>query len=168
MAAVEKRKNPFLALLGNHLMFSVLCLFIVVPLNGNFKLGYGLFFLFLYLLGIYAYSEKTAIEQTKSYSTTKPSFKYPLLYGLIAVLYFLLPIALYSFLKYGEIMLFLVFINSPFLFSNLIFDGKINYQTMLIFSVVIIAFSFLGYYFGKIGFSPMSKINKLLYRKPKK
>jgi hypothetical protein len=30
------------------------------------------------------------------------------------------------------------------------------------------AFSFLGYYFGKIGFSPMSKINKLLYRKPKK
>jgi hypothetical protein len=108
MAAVEKRKNPFVALLGNHLMFSVLCLFIVIPLNGNFKLGYGLFFLFLYLLGIYAYAEKTAIEQTKSYSTIKPSFKYPLLYGLIAVLYFLLPIALYSFLKYGEIMLLIL------------------------------------------------------------
>jgi Ca2+/Na+ antiporter len=168
MAAVEKRKTPFLALLGNHLMFSVLCLFIVVPLSGNFKFWYGIFFLSLYLFGIYGYAEKTAIEQTKSYSTTNPSFKYPIAYGLIAVLYFLLPIVLFSFIKYGEIMLLIVFIDSPFMFSDLLFDGKINYQTVLIFSLIIMAFPILGYFFGKIGFSPMSKINRLLYRKPKK
>ena len=168
MAAVEKRKNPFLALLGNHLMFSVLCTFIVLGMSGSWKFWYGLFFLFLYLLGIYGYAEKTAIEQTKPYSTTKPSFQYPIAYGLIAVLYFLFPIVLYALIQYGEVMLFMVFFDAPFMFTDLIADAKINYQTAAIFAAVIMLVSLLGYYFGKIGFSPMAKINKLLYRKPKK
>ena len=169
MAVVEKRKPAAVALLLNHLMFAIISLFIVLQMGeGGVMVAFGVFFLLLYLLGIYDYSNRVAVEQMKSYSTVKPGLKYPLIYSLIATAYFLVPVLVYQIFKLPAVILTLVVINAQFMFSSFIYDAVINYATVVLFCGLIFLFSFLGYLAGLKGFSLAAFLSKYLYVKPKK
>lgn len=166
MAAVEKRKHPLLSLLGNHLMFSVLCFFIVVQMQGAWQMAFGTFFFLLYISGIYSYAHRAATEQSKSYSTVRPHVKFPVAYALIALGYFLIPILLYDVTNDLTIGLITMVFDAQFVFGNFLADGNILYTPVIVFSVILVAMAFLGYLAGVKGFRIAPKINKMLYKNP--
>jgi len=173
MAAVEKRKPPAIALLGNHMMFSVIALFIVLNMgSGAVKIGFGVFFLILYLFGVYDYSNRDGIEHKKSYSTITPSFKYPIVYGLIGMSYLLVPcLAFLAAMGYPNAKIFtgLFFLatNAQFLFMDSFSIEYINWLPLTIFCLLIMAFSVLGYLSGIKGFRLAALLSKYLYVKKK-
>ena len=180
MAAVEKRKAPWIALIGNHMMFSVLAFFVVLNMpTGGFQIFVGVVLLLLYLFGVYDYSNRDGIEHKKSYSKVEPSFKYPIYHGLIALAYFLVPVLITAALVFNldwqkAAFALTLFINAQFeftLFLNVIDDGliNINWYITSVFSLLIPLFSILGYLAGLKGFRLAALIAKYLYvKKPKK
>ena len=174
MAAVEKRKPPAIALLGNHMMFSVITFFIVLNMpEGGIQVSFGVFFLILYLFGVYDYSSRDGIEHKKSYSTIEPSFKYPIIYGLIGMSYLLVPVLILAATLSNKIIgpyafLFFLLTNSHFEFSLFVKPDFINWIMLLVFCGSIMLFSVLGYLSGIKGFRLAAKISKYLYVRKKK
>ena len=174
MAAVEKRRPPAVALLTNHLMFSVISFFIVLNMpEGGFQVGFGVFFLILYLFGVYDYSNRDGIEHTRSYSTIKPSFKYPLMHGLIGMSYLILPLLIFLASRSNEVARFYTFLfflitNAQFEFTLAVQPEYIKWATMALFCLLIIASSILGYLAGIKGFRIAAVLSKYLYVRKKK
>ena len=177
MAAVEKRKPPWLALLINHLMMSTISLFIVF-LNMDFgpiRMSFGIFFLILYLFGVYDYSNREGIEHTKSYSKIAHSFKYPIIYGFVGMSYLLVPALLVLILKFAPdiqffVMIFLYLTNAHFFFEMFITFDYFNWYILMLHCSLIMAFSVLGYLSGIKGFRLAAVLSKYLYvrKKPEK
>ena len=173
VAAVEKRRPPAIALLGNHMMFSIITFFIVLNMSyGAVKTSFGVFFLILYLFGVYDYSNRDGIEHKKSYSKVEPSFKYPIIQGLIGMSYLFVPCLAYIVTMNNPDMkiftgLFFLATNAHFMFLE---SFSIEYISWLVFSVfclLIPIFSVLGYLSGIKGFRLAAHIAKYLYVKKK-
>ena len=174
MAAVEKRKPPVLALLWNHMMFAIISIFIVIGMPfGWMKMFFGIFFFILYLFGVYDYSNRDGIEHTRSYSTIKPSYKYPIIYGLIGLSYLLIPTLAYLvFLSNENIKLFtgifFLITNAQFMFlKSFSVIENVSILVLAIYCVIIMGFSLLGYLSGIKGFRLAAHISKYLYVKKK-
>ena len=167
MAAVEKRKNPFWALFTNHLMFSVICAFIVMPISGVAKTIFGVVLALVYYMAIYDYSLREAVYHKRPYTEMTESYKYALKYALISILYIALPvIALLIFDSVWTRLFYLVF-DSLFTFTPLFQLGedlcKFSPLAALIIAAVNFGFCFLGYYHGLKDNSIAKIINKYIY-----
>ena len=67
MAVVEKRKNVWSALLINHLMFMIICLFIILPTDGVIKIIIGTVLCFMYYFGVHDYCHKAGRDAETSW-----------------------------------------------------------------------------------------------------
>ncbi len=167
MAAVEKRKNPFWALFTNHLMFAVICAFIVMPLSGVAKTVFGVVMSILYYMSIYDYNLREAVYHKRPYTEMTPGYKYALKYSLISIMYIALPVvALLIIDSVGTRLFYLVF-NSMFTFTPLFQLGenlcKFDIISALVITAVNFGFCFLGYYHGLKDTSIAKIINKYIY-----
>jgi len=161
MAAVEKRKNGWVALLYNHLMFVVICALTLTLLKGAMQFILGSVFSFLYYMGIYEYCRKTAREHVSPYFETEFSWKFPLYYALIGNVYFWLGIlanligsAVFPMGTPGNAVSLIIYIvwDSPFIFFSAFGGEKLNTLNLLpvvIFTTMFFVSSFLGYAMGK-------------------
>ena len=162
---VEKRQHPLLALLFNHLVYAIFSFLIVTSMSGKWQIFFGVFFLILYLSGIYSYAHKAGGGHQKSYSVVKPHIKFPLAYALIAVCYVIVPLLLWLVLPYGTVYLLVLLWEAPFYFAHIIYhDGVVNFIAAGGFSALITVVTALGYLAGVKGFHLMALVHKLLYR----
>lgn len=167
MAAVEKRKNPFWAILSNHLIFSIIGVFIVMPLSGKAKIFFGIAMCFFYYMTFYDYCLREAIYHKRPYTEMTASYKYALKYALISISYVAVPVAL--LLIYDSVLtrLFYLVADSFYTFTPLFTLGenicKFDLISFVIIAAVNFAFSFLGYYHGMKDTSLAKIINKYIY-----
>ena len=162
---VEKRKHPLLALFLNQLLYATVAFFIVTSMTGRWQLFFGLFFLMLYLSGLYGYSHRAGRDHQKPYSQVKPSIKYPIAYVLVALGYFVIPLGIAYLAKNWIVQLIVIIWESPFYFSNVILpSGDIHLVPVAIFSGLIVLFTAFGYYAGVKQFYFSPYLNKWLYR----
>lgn len=162
---VEKRTHPLIALFINHLMYACLSFIIVTSMTGNMQTFFGIFFLVLYLFGIYGYAQKAGNDHQKSYSKVKPHVKFPLGYAAIGVAYLVLPLCLWMVVPHWVIYLLATFWDAPFYFAHIVYnDGVVNFIAAGIFSVLIIVVTLLGYWAGVKRFHLMTLVHQLLYR----
>lgn len=177
MAAVEKRKNGWAALVLNHLMFVVICTFIMLPLGGIIKKIFGVIFSLLYYNSVHEYCRKAGKEHTQPFSDTKSSWKFPLYYGFIGNVFFWIPVILLLTVgptiteSAGKIILRLIYLvwDSPFIFLDVFTSTEyeaLNAVPVTVFSLMFFVASFSGYYLGIYGNSISKIINK--YKKTKK
>ncbi len=153
-------------MLWNQLIYAVISFVIVTTMSGKLLQVFGLFFFLLYLSGIYSYAHKAGNGHQKSYSKVRPNPIYPLGYGLIAVMYLAVPLAIYWCFQTMGVYLIVTFWNAPFFFGRLIFnDGVVNLMSAGIFSVIILFTCGMGYLAGCKQFSLLSLVYRLLYRK---
>lgn len=162
---VEKRSHPLLALFFNQLVYAIFSFLIVTSMSGKWQIFFGLFFLILYLSGIYGYAHKAGWDHQKSYSTVKPHIKFPLAYAAIGVLYVWVPLLVWLALPYGTVLLLVTAWEAPFYFAHIIYyDGVVNFGAAGIFSAIITVVTALGYLAGAKGFYLIGLAHKLLYR----
>ncbi len=162
---VEKRQHPLLALFLNQLVYAVVSFVIVTSMSGKLQFCFGLFFLFLYLSGIYSYAHKAGTDHQKSYSKVRPHIKYPLCYGLIAIAYVIVPLGIHWICQNWYVFLGVTFWESPFYFGHILYnDGVVNLAAAGIFSGIIAATTGLGYLAGIKQFHLLTLVYKLLYR----
>ena len=161
MAAVEKRKNVWLAFLYNHLMFMVICLLTVTMLKGVFQLILGALLSFIYYAGIYDYAKKASREHSSGRYETQFSWKFPLYYALVGNFYFWIGViiniigsAIFPAETIGYGVSFIAYFvwDSPFIFLSA-FSGdnldKLNLLPLIVFPAMFFASTFLGYFMGK-------------------
>jgi len=167
MAAVEKRKNPFIAILGNHLMFSVVCAFIVMPLSGTAKTIFGVVMAILYYMALYDYCLREAVYHKRPYTEMTESYKYAVKYSLISLLYIAIPVIILLIFDSVWTRLFYLVIDSLFTFTPLFALGenlcKFDFISALVIAAVNFGFCFLGYYHGLKDTSLAKIINKYIY-----
>ncbi len=162
---VEKRKHPLWALFTNQLIYAVISFMIVTSMAGKWQQFFGAFFFILYLSGIYSYARRAGHSHQKSYSTVKPHIKFPTAYSLAALLYLIVPLVIAYFAKNWIVQLVVIFWEAPFYFGNVIsVSGAINPISVVIFGVLIVLFTYLGYLAGVKQFYFTPYLNKLLYR----
>ena len=162
---VEKRQHPALALFYNQLVYAIFSFLIVTTMSGKWQLFFGLFFLLLYLSGIYSYAHKAGWDHQKSYSTVKPHLKFPLAYAVIGVLYVWVPLFIWLAVPSGTVLLLVTAWEGPFYFAHILYyDGLVNFGAAGIFSAVITLVTALGYLAGVKGFHLIALAHKLLYR----
>ena len=180
MAAVEKRKNGWLALLINHLMFMVIASFMVILLSGIPRLIIGLSICLLYYHTIHEYCRKTAREHMQPYTETNPSWKFPLYYGFIGNVYFWIPIIIeltvgmhFDKGTTGKIVINLIYIitNAPFIFADVFTSNDynvLNAVPVIVFTLLFFVATFSGYYLGLHGNSIAKFMSKFRKKKKKK
>ena len=162
---VEKRSHPLWALFLNQLIYAVVSFVIVTSMSGKLLIFFGLFFLFLYLSGIYSYAHKAGIDHQKSYSPVSPHIKYPFCYALIAIGYLWIPLGIYVLSGNWYVYLAVTFWESPFYFGHLIYnDGVLNLISASIFSGLILLTTGFGYWAGSRRFYLIRLVHKILYR----
>lgn len=180
MAVVEKRKNAWLALFLNHLMFMVIAAF-MIPFTGGTvgKILCGAVCL-LYYHGVHEYCRKSASEHSKPYIVTEPSWKFPLYYGAVGSVYFWLPVileltvgAVFQQGSMGKIIVNIIYVitHSPFIFANVFSSNEYNSLNIiptLVFFLLFFASSFSGYYLGLHGNSIAKFIGRFKKKKKKK
>ncbi len=167
MAAVEKRKNPYVVILGNHLLFAVICSFIVMPLSGVAKNIFGVVMALIYYLSLYDFCLREAIYHRRPYTEMKESYIYALKYSIVSVAYIALPvIALLIFDSVWTRLFYLVW-DSLFTFTGIFELGenlcKFGPLAFIIVAVLNFGFCFLGYYHGMKDNSLARIINKYIY-----
>lgn len=180
MAAVEKRKNGWAALLINHIMFMVICTFMIPILNGIPKLLIGGFMSLLYFNGVHEYCRKSAREHIQPYSAVSPSWKFPLYYGFIGNVIFWFPIIMQLTIgtcfekgTMGKIIINIIYLvlNSPFIFVDIFTSNDynvLNITPVIVFSLLFFGASFLGYYLGKYDKSIAKFLSKFKKKKKSK
>ena len=161
---VEKRQHPLIGLLWNQAMYAVVSFVIVTTAQGTWQQIFGLFFFLLYLSGVYGYCKKAGTGHQKSYSEIKPHAKFPTAYALVAIGYFLVPLGIAYLLPYEIVRLIVIFWESPFFFGGVVNMIGFSIPPMIIFSAIIVVFSYLGYLAGVKQFSVTPYVVKLLYR----
>ena len=162
---VEKRQHPLLALLTNQLLYAVTSFIIVTSMTGKWQQFFGVFFLILYLSGLYSYARRAGFSHQKPYSTIKPHIKFPTAYSLVALGYFIIPLGIAYFAKNWIVQLVVIFWEAPFYFGNVISaSGEFRLMPMAIFSSLILLFTYLGYLAGVKQFYFSPYLTKLLYR----
>lgn len=171
MAAVEKRKNGWTALIINRLMFMVICLFIVFPLSGIPQKIFGVIFTLLYYRGVHDYCFKSGREHSQPYIKENPSWKFPLYYGFIGNVYFWIPILVLliggKFVPAGGVTFalrfFYIAVDSPFIYLDIFKSTEysaLNVWQPALFSALYFVSAFVGYFMGAKGSSV-----KLFFRK---
>ena len=161
---VEKRQHPFVALFFNQLVYAIFSFFIVTTVSGRWQLFFGIFFLILYLFGVYGYAHRAGWDHQKSYSMVKPHIKFPLAYALIGICYVVVPLLLWLLFPYGIVYLLVTAWEGPFYFAHILyFDGVVNFIAAGIFSALIAVFSGFGYLAGVKGFHLITWVHQLLY-----
>lgn len=162
---VEKRKHPLLALFFNQLLYAVVSFVIVTSMTGKLQQFFGAFFLILYLSGLYSYARRAGCDHQKSYSQIKPHIKFPTVYAVVALCYFVIPLVIAYFAKNWIVQLIVIFWESPFYFGNVISAaGEIRLLSVGIFGILMIAITYLGYLAGVKQFYFTPYLTKLLYR----
>ena len=162
---VEKRQHPILALLWNQLLYAVISFVMVTTMTGSWQQFFGVFFLILYLSGVYSYARRAGSDHQKSYSRVKPHIKFPCAYALVALGWFVLPLGIAFLAKHWLVQLVVIFWEAPFYFGNVISaSGEIRLLPMAIFGGLILLFTFLGYLAGVKQFFFTPYLRKLLYR----
>ncbi len=162
---VEKRKHPLLALFFNQLLYAVISFIIVTSMVGGWQQFFGVFFLILYLSGLYSYARRAGCDHQKSYSQIKPHVKFPTAYTLVALGYFVIPLAVAYFAKNWIVQLIIIFWEAPFYFGNVISAaGDIRLLPVCIFGGLMIVTTYLGYLAGVKQFYFTPYLTKLLYR----
>lgn len=162
---VEKRKHPLLALFFNQLLYAVISFVIVTSMVDGWQQFFGVFFLILYLSGLYSYARRAGNDHQKSYSQIKPHVKFPIAYTLVALGYFIIPLGIAYFAKNWIVQLIVIFWESPFYFGNpIVASGEIRLLPMAIFSGLIVLFTCFGYLAGVKQFYFTPHLNKILYR----
>ena len=162
---VEKRKHPLLALFFNQLLYAGVSFIIVTSMTGGWQQFFGVFFLILYLSGLYSYARRAGCDHQKSYSKIKPGAKYPTAYALVALGYFVIPLGIAYLAKNWIVQLVTIFWESPFYFGEVIKGtGEINLFPVGIFGGLIIVITYLGYLAGVKQFYFTPYLTKLLYR----
>ena len=162
---VEKRKHPLLALFFNQLVYAILAFLIVTTAGGKLQLFFGLFFLILYLLGVYGYAQKAGWDHQKSYSKVKPHVKFPIAYAFVAICYMVVPLLCWLAFPHWVVHFVVTIWNGVFYFAHIIYnDGIVNFGAAGIFSAVIAVVTGLGYLAGIKGFHLTAVAYKLLYR----
>lgn len=168
MAAVEKRKNIFVALLTNHLMFAVISTFIVMPLSGTAKTIFGVLISFMYYIGLYDFSLREAIYHRRPYTEMTESYKYPLFYGLISSFYIWIPVVGLLITDSIPTRLFYLVWDSTFSYTNLYSLGenlcKFGPLSAVILTALNFGFSYLGYFLAMHDTSLAKLINKYIYK----
>lgn len=162
MAAVEKRKPAFLALLLNHLMFMFICTFVILPLSGWAKTVFGIVMCLLYLFGVHDYCHKAGLEHSRPYIKTEPSAKFPLYYGVVGNIFFWFPVLLALILgqfnlgdgvKFGSRLFYLIW-DSPWIFLDIFTStdyNALNPTWTVTASLLYFTATFSGYYMGANG-----------------
>ncbi len=162
---VEKRRHPLWAMFGNQLLYAAVSFMIVTGMAGKMQIYFGLFFLFLYLAGIYQYAHKAGNDHQKSYSKIRPNAKFPVAYALCAILYVALPLGLCALFHNWYVYLAVTFWEAPFYFMYIIYrDGVVNWAVAGILSAGIALISGLGYLAGVKQFYIIRVVHSLLYR----
>ena len=161
---VEKRFHPLIGLLWNQLTYAVISFVIVTTMSGTWQQLFGLFFFILYLTGVYNYAKKAGTGHQKSYSTIKPHAKFPTAYALVALGYFLIPLAISYLVHYELVLVIISFWESPFFFGNVLPMQNFSLLSLLVFCGSILVVPYLGYLAGVKQFSITPYIVKLLYR----
>lgn len=172
MVAVEKRKNIFVSLLINHIILAVIGLFIVMPVTGKMKIAFGVAVSAIYYTGLYDFSLKEAIYHKRPYTEMKPSYKYPLAYGLISLFYVSLPVILLLIKDNVIFRGFYLLWDSLFSYTG-IFTLEVEICEFFPLSLGIIAvlnvgFSYFGYYHGMKNTSVAKIVNGFIYKDNKK
>ena len=178
MAAVEKRKNGVVAMLLNHLMFMIICAFILIPMAGKEMVQniFGTVLLFVYFIGVHDYCFRAGREHSQHYTKTNPSWKFPLYYGFVGAVLFWIPIIVVLTLGQMNIenyvfltRLFYLVWDSPFIFME-IFNKDYNALMTTGVTVATLLYfvsSFSGYALGKRG-TPLKVFVKEIIAKFKK
>lgn len=162
---VEKRKHPLLGLFLNQFVYAFLSFVIVTTVAGKFQIFFGVFFLLLFLSGIYGYAHKAGTEHQKSYSKVRPHVKFPFAYSLIGLAYLWIPLGIHWLCHHFWVTFVVLFWEAPYYFAPIIFDnGTVNFMAGGIFSGLISAAAFLGYWAGSKQFYLIKLLHKLLYR----
>ena len=162
---LEKRQHPLVAMLLNQLLYAAVSFIIVTSMAGTLQFYFGLFFLLLYLSGIYQYAHKAGTGHQKSYSKITPHIKYPLAYALCAVLYVVVPLGICWLFHDWYVYLAVSLWEAPFYFMYLIYrDGVVNWAAAGLLSAGITLVTGLGYLAGVKQFYLIRLVHKLLYR----
>lgn len=180
MAVVEKRKNAWLALFLNHLMFMIIAAFMIPFTGGTVGKIVGVIICLFYYHGVHEYCRKSASEHSKPYIVTEPSWKFPLYYGAVGNVYFWIPVileltvgAFFQQGSMGKIIVNIIYVitNSPFIFADVFSSNEynsLNIVPSLVFSLLFFVSSFPGYYFGQHGNSIAKFIGRFKKKKKKK
>ncbi len=167
MAAVEKRKNPFMAIFINHFMLAIICIFIVMPLSGIAKTIFGVAMSIFYYMSLYDYCLKEAIYHKRPYTEMKESYLYAVKYSLISLMYIAIPVVVLLIFDSVWTRLFYLIWNALFTFTPLFQLGenlcKFDFVSALVIIVINFGFCFLGYYHGMKDTSLAKIINKHIY-----
>lgn len=168
MAAVEKRKNIFVSLLTNHLMLAVIATFIVMPVSGIAQKLFGVAISIIYYIMLYDFSLKEAIYHKRPYTSMKPSYKYPLYYGLISLAYVFVPVIALLIKPCVPTRLFYLIWDSVFSYTSLFSLGenlcKFGPLSALVITALNLAFSYLGYFLAMKNTSIAKIVNTYIYK----
>ncbi len=168
MAAVEKRKNVFVALLINHIMLAVIGTFIVMPISGIARTVFGVAISIIYYMTVYDYAQKEAVYHKRPYTPMTPGYKYPFFYGLISFIYIFIPVVGLLIADTIPTRLFYLVWDSVFSYTSLYSLGenlcKFGPLSALVIAVLNFGFSYLGYYHGMKDTSIAKIVNKYLYK----
>ena len=179
MAAVEKRKNGVVAMLLNHLMFMLICAFILIPLSGKeiAQNIFGTVLLFVYFIGVHDYCFRAGREHSQHYTKTNPSWKFPLYYGFSGAVLFWIPIVIVMTIGQMDIgnhvfliRLFYLIWDSPFIFIE-IFNKDFNalkWTGVTVCTALYFVSSFSGYALGKRGTSLKVFVREIIQKFKKK
>ncbi len=173
--AVETRRKPVIAMLGNQVMAAVVCFLLTIfafKWCYNSPLLYVAYILF-HLSGIYSYAYSQAkidLRTTGAY-TYRSSWVVGLWgtfwMGVVLILHMIFWFTLPAIA--GRIAPFARFWNYPFSFFlyGLENDGTFHLPAAILCLTLPVATSFGAYFLGTKGFSLTEKLYQLIYRKTK-
>ncbi len=167
MAAVEKRKNPFLAIFINHITITIICVFVVTLASGIAKIIFGVAMAAIYYMTLYDYCLREAVYHKRPYTEMTASYKYAVKYALISLMYFTVPVIVLLIYDNLWTRLFYIVFDSLFTFTPLFTLGenlcKFNIIPAIVIAAINFGFCFLGYYHGIKDTSIAKIINKVVY-----